>query len=489
MAGLEFVVLAVPAAAVARLVFGLISDIVKKAETARQNKLECNYLKRHVSQIGRLLLRLQLQDPEVAEALAGLRDTLQEAHVLVVACQKSNMVKEIFSAGEQAMKFTQVNGRIDSHLLVIQLLSQISITHRLDRILSPNHTSILVPSPGYGDDYGSGSRSLQLKESAKVPYVGSTSMHAVVHFTSAEIAVLTGNYGHVLSEDSSGTVYKGILHDGQEVAVKSLKNKGSQREGAFVSELETLSQLRHDHILRLVGWCSEDDDRMFIYQYQHMSNGTLRDHLTKGGSEGSASASPVTSSWKARLQTLLGVAGAIDYLHRFAVTGIIHRNVSSSSILLDKSCVPCLSDFGAAILQVPTTGGQHVGDVVGRVGYTDPEYCRTRCVSPASDVYSFGVVILEVLTGRPPSWEGKLPNTLVGFAVPIIKSGNLRSVLDRRPSPKPTPRQMEALELVAYTATRCLWQQDRPFMANVVINLHTALGLIDGDEPKRLQWS
>ena len=324
----------------------------------------------------------------------------------------------------------------------------------------------MVPGPGKGFD----SRSLQLKEPAKVAYVGSTSTHAAAHFTSVEIAVLTGNYG-------------------QEVAVKSLKNHGSQREGAFVAEIEILRNLRHNHIVRLVGWCTEDDERMFVYQYQHTSNGTLRDHLTPGGSGGSASASPVTSSWKARLQALLGAAGAIDHLHRFAVPGIIHRNVSSSSILLDKSCVPCLSDFGAAILQVPTTGGQHVGDVVGKVGYTDPEYCRTRCVSPASDVYSFGVVILEVLTGRPPSWEGKDPNTLVGFAVPAIESRNLRSVLDRRPSPEPTPRQMEALELVAYTATRCLWQQDRPFMANVVINLHTALGFIDGDKPKELQWS
>ncbi|VAH37820.1 unnamed protein product [Triticum turgidum subsp. durum] len=472
MAGLELVVVAVPAAAVARLVFVLISDITKAAEKARENKVECEHLKGRVSHIGRLLHRLKLQDPEVAEALAGLRDTLLMAHDLVVACQKSNGLKKLFCAGEQAAKFKKVNDRIDSHLLDIQLLSQISLTHRLDQILSPDATtmvasaSAMVPGPGKGFD----SRSLQLKEPAKVAYVGSTSTHAAAHFTSVEIAVLTGNYG-------------------QEVAVKSLKNHGSQREGAFVAEIEILRNLRHNHIVRLVGWCTEDDERMFVYQYQHTSNGTLRDHLTPGGSGGSASASPVTSSWKARLQALLGAAGAIDHLHRFAVPGIIHRNVSSSSILLDKSCVPCLSDFGAAILQVPTTGGQHVGDVVGKVGYTDPEYCRTRCVSPASDVYSFGVVILEVLTGRPPSWEGKDPNTLVGFAVPAIESRNLRSVLDRRPSPEPTPRQMEALELVAYTATRCLWQQDRPFMANVVINLHTALGFIDGDKPKELQWS
>jgi len=302
-----------------------------------------------------------------------------------------------------------------------------------------------------------------------------------MEFTSAEIAVLTGNFDHLLSEDCSGTVYKGCLHDGQEVVVKSLKNHGRQgheQEGAFVAELEILYQLRHHHIVRLVGWCGEDDERLFVYE--HTSNGTLRDHLHGGGK-----ASPVTSSWKARVKALLGAARAIDHLHRIAAPRIIHRNVSSSSILLDESWTPRVSGFGAAVLlqasPVCEEHGQVVAEVVGASGYIDPEYRRTKRVSPASDVYSFGVVMLEVLTGTPPK-EGEDLMTSVGCAVPIIESGNLVSVLDRRPSQEPSPRQMEALELVAYTAARCLWQQDRPEMSNVVTDLDTALGLIEGDE-------
>ncbi|XP_044318594.1 putative serine/threonine-protein kinase-like protein CCR3 [Triticum aestivum] len=460
-------------AQLALYVHGLVTKITTAADTARQNKLECQNLARRVSVIGDLLV--QLQDPGVAQPLAGLGDTLQEAHDLVVACQKWSVRRKFLYADDQAERFREVNRRIDSHLILIPLLSHISIARRLDQVVPPNPTSVLLPAA----------------PPTMVAASAMASTYVPVEFASAEIAFLTGNFGHVLTEDGSATVYKGRLHDGQEVAVKSLKNHGPQRheqEGAFVAELETICHLRHDHIVPLVGWCAEDDDRMFVYQYQHTSNGTLRDHLMQGGSRGSASASPVTSSWKACVQALLGVSMAVDHLHRVAEPRIIHRNVSSSSILMDESWAARVSGFGAAVLQEPTTGGQLVGEVAGTFGYIDPEYRRTRRVGTASDVYSFGVVMLEVLTGRPPSWEeGKDPKTLAGFAAPLIEGGSLGSVLDWRPSPVPTPGQMEALNLVAYTAARCLWSQpqDRPAMSNVVTNLEAALGLIDNSEPKR----
>uniref|UniRef100_M8CT74 Putative serine/threonine-protein kinase-like protein CCR3 n=1 Tax=Aegilops tauschii TaxID=37682 RepID=M8CT74_AEGTA len=457
------------AAQLALYVHGLVTKITKAAETVKQNKLECDHLARRVSVIGKLLPRLQLQDPEGAQPLAGLGDTLQEAHDIIVACQKWSASRKFFYAGVQAEKFREVNGRIDSHLILIPLLSHISITRRLDQIIpAPTPTRVLLPIVATASDMVP---SLELQE-----------------FTSAEITILTGNFHHVLREDSSMTVYKGRLHDGLDVTVKCLKNYGRQRqeqEGAFVAELEILPRLRHDHIVGLVGWCSEDGDRMFVYQYQHTSNGTLRDHLTLGGGRGSASASPATSSWKVRVQALLGASRAVDHLHRVSAPQIIHRNVSSSSILLDESWLARVSGFGAAVLQAATKGelhGQLVGEVVGHFGYIDPEYRRTHRVTPASDVYSFGVVILEVLTGRPPSWEEA--HTLVGFAVPFIEGGNLGPLLDRRPSPEPTPGQLQALELVAYTAARCLWRRDRPAMSDVVTNLDMALGLIERDDSK-----
>ncbi|KQK22932.1 hypothetical protein BRADI_1g70190v3 [Brachypodium distachyon] len=206
-------------------------------------------------------------------------------------------------------------------------------------------------------------------------------------------------------------------------------------------------------------------------------------------------------SWRMRIEALLGASRAIYYLHHVAVPQIIHRNISSSGILLDASWMPRLSGFGVAVWEVETVtspGETQLVEVVGVPGYIDPEYSRTGRVCPASEVYSFGVVMLEALTGRPPvapsSWningQENHPMTLVGFALPIIENGNLEDVLDRRPEPELTPRQMEALQLVADTALRCLSPQgrNRPAMSDVVSILDTALGTIRRDELWRIEW-
>uniref|UniRef100_A0A8R7TPP0 Protein kinase domain-containing protein n=2 Tax=Triticum urartu TaxID=4572 RepID=A0A8R7TPP0_TRIUA len=171
-------------------------------------------------------------------------------------------------------------------------------------------------------------------------------------------------------------------------------------EDAFVPELVIVFRLRHSHILHLVGWCADEDDRMFVYE--HMCNGTLRDRLQRAG--GGSSSSAATAPWMTRVAVLLGASRAIHYLHCGAQPVVIHRNVSSSNILLDMNWTPRLSGFGAAVYQAAgeERGGQVVEEVVGTPGYIDPEYNRTKRVSTGSDVYSFGVVMLEALTGEDP---------------------------------------------------------------------------------------
>ncbi|PNT63037.1 hypothetical protein BRADI_4g10630v3 [Brachypodium distachyon] len=457
---------------------GIITKIMRAAKTARQNKRECVHLASRVSVIAPVLHRLQQQDPEVAQSLVGLRDALNEAHDLVVTCGpksqgKRETVRQFFGARRRAEQFKEVNRKIDSSLIPIALLTHISFMARLDRIISPNHvgvptttvvTAVVVPSPG--------SSSLQL-ESAQVPVVSSSHVAAEM-FTAAEIAMVTDNFAHVLivSEDrGSGTVYyKGRLHDGQEVVVKRLENGWQGMEGAFVAELEILFPLHHDHIVCLIGWCAEEDKRMFVYDYKDVSNGTLGDHLRGGG-----------LSWRMRIEALLGAARAINHLHCVTEQPIVHRNVSSSSILLDAFWTPRLSSFGTAVWQEgpSSTGeGQLVAEVVGTFGYVDPEYSRTNRVSAASDVYSFGKVMLETLTGWPPVKKGEDPMAWVECAFPIIENRKLQDVLlDSRLATELTPPQLEALQLVADTAARCLWQRQehRPAMSSVVANLETAL--------------
>uniref|UniRef100_A0ACD5VJW0 Uncharacterized protein n=1 Tax=Avena sativa TaxID=4498 RepID=A0ACD5VJW0_AVESA len=494
------------AAAVAQLVGnvdGLIFKIKRAADTAKQNTRECENLVVYLSTIEEVLPTLP-EDPEVARPLARLGSTLQEAHDLVVACQKRGSFSKIFRANSLADRFREVNARITCDLSLFPLVIYTAIARRLDRMVLPaqNDSGAMAPAG---------------KSSGTVAVETQTQMVLVSHVSSGsdddnprrltrpEIAASTSNLAVVLGGGRSGTVYKGSLHHGgrvREVAVKVLKKHGRQgMEVSFVAELEILFPLRHDHIARLVGWCEEAEEERRVFVYEHMSNGTLRDHLLGLGvhGHGGGAGSPVASSWSGRVEVLLGAARALEHLHRRATLPVIHRNVSSSNILLDARWRSYLSDFGQALLQAACEEhggqGQLVPEAIGTFGYLDPEYYSTRRVSPAIDVYSFGVVTLEVLTGRPhvnssssKGQLGEVPVAMVSSVLPVIQNGKLRDVLDGRPSLVPTPAQLKALELVANTAMLCLWPQgkDRPAISNVVANLEKALGIIRSDETNLL---
>jgi serine/threonine protein kinase len=293
----------------------------------------------------------------------------------------------------------------------------------------------------------------------------STSSRIFKNYTLAEIKDYTNNFDLALliGQGVSGKVYKGKLHDGREVAVKRLEDGLRRAQDTFGMELALIQPLGHDHIVRLVGSCAEGEERILVYD--HMDNGTLRDHLTNN------EASP---SWITRVQVLLGAARGIKHLHR---KEIIQGNLTSSDILLDRSLTLRVSGFGAAVRRAPGAMSQAV-DVVQTEGYQDPEYPGSGHVRPETDVYSFGVVMLEVLTGKPPVVD---TNTmLVPWAQSSIRAGKLGDVLDRRPAANPSRSQLRALQLVAETAVSCLCLDgdNRLPVAVVVRKLERALDVI-----------
>ncbi|KAM0890903.1 hypothetical protein ACQ4PT_026746 [Festuca glaucescens] len=225
-----------------------------------------------------------------------------------------------------------------------------------------------------------------------------------------------------------------------------------------------------------VGPVRPELDRLLVYEY--IKNGELHDHLHRRSSP-----SPVTVSWKMRIDVLLGVSRAIEHLQCHAVPPVIHRDIKSANILFDSSWVPRLSDFGSSVhLDPMKEDDTHA--VLGTYGYVDPEYLKTGRLKPASDIYSLGVLMLEVLTGKKAFVnEGDLENPrldLACFAVPIIEGGYIGKLLDKRPAPKATPRQRQALAYVAQTTACCVQMQgkDRPAISEVVASLETALELI-----------
>ncbi|BAT15172.1 Os11g0666300, partial [Oryza sativa Japonica Group] len=293
-------------------------------------------------------------------------------------------------------------------------------------------------------------------------------------FTLVELAAATNNFAadREIGYGSFGTVYKGTFPDGRKVAIKHEGADSVQgHRDAFLSEVDILPTLRHRHIIRLLGWCVAEKENSLVYEY--MKNGSLHDHL-HGGAPSSSSPSPVTTSWRKHMEILLGISRAIEYLHSHAVTPVIHRDDKASNILLDDTWAPRLADFGLSLKISWDDIKCRNAPVMGTSRYADPEYISTGRLTLAMDVYSFGVVMLEMLTGKTAAGlVSNNKNSLVSFALPKIEAKKLEEVLDRRPAQKPTARQLQATDLVAATAARCLCLQGkkRPAISEVVAEL------------------
>ena len=306
-------------------------------------------------------------------------------------------------------------------------------------------------------------------------------------FNLAELVAATNNFSleNKIGAGSYGVVYQGKLADGREVAIKrgetgTKMKKFQEKESAFESELAFLSRLHHKHLVRLVGFCEEKDERLLVYEY--MKNGALYDHLHDKNNVDKNSS--VLNSWRMRIKIALDASRGIEYLHNYAVPSIIHRDIKSSNILIDATWTARVSDFGLSLMSPDSELDYRPTKAAGTVGYIDPEYYGLNVLTAKSDVYGLGVVLLELLTGKRAIFRvgdnGGTPTSVVDFAVPAIMAGELAKILDPRVDP-PELNETEAVELVAYTAMHCvnLEGKDRPTMADIVANLERALALCD----------
>lgn len=233
-------------------------------------------------------------------------------------------------------------------------------------------------------------------------------------FTYADLATATNGFSksNMLGEGGFGCVYKGVLSNGQVVAVKQLKSGASQGEKEFQAEVEIISRVHHRHLVSLVGYCIAESQRLLVYDY--VANDTLEYHLhkRKGG--------PVMD-WATRIKVASGAARGLAYLHEDCHPRIIHRDIKSANILLDNNFEAQVSDFGLA--KLTSDANTHVTTrVMGTFGYLAPEYASSGKLTEKSDVFSFGVVLLELLTGRKPVDVSQPPGeeSLVEWARPIL---------------------------------------------------------------------
>ncbi|KAL2487676.1 putative receptor-like protein kinase [Forsythia ovata] len=304
----------------------------------------------------------------------------------------------------------------------------------------------------------------------------STAANPLIVYTFDELRAITGNFrqDYMLGGGGFGNVYKGhISEDLREgiqsttVAVKVHDGDNSyQGHREWLAEVIFLGQLSHPNLVKLIGYCCEDEHRVLIYEY--MPRGSVENNLF--------SRVLLPLPWSIRMKIAFGAAKGLAFLHE-AEKPVIYRDFKTSNILLDEDYNAKLSDFGLA-KDGPVGDKSHVSTrIMGTYGYAAPEYIMTGHLSPRSDVYSFGVVLLELLTGRKSLDKSRRAReqNLTDWALPLMKEKKkLLDIVDPRLE---DDYPIKGLQKAAMLSYHCLNRNPkaRPLMRDIVDSLEPLL--------------
>ncbi|KAJ7561456.1 hypothetical protein O6H91_03G029200 [Diphasiastrum complanatum] len=262
-----------------------------------------------------------------------------------------------------------------------------------------------------------------------------------------------------LGQGSYGVVYKGILYDGSEVAIKHLSRHSTQGNEEFVNEVAIITSIQHKNLVKLKGCCIEGEERLLVYEY--MDHKSL--DLSLFGTH--------VLNWKTRYNITVGIASAINYLHEESEPRILHRNIKVSKILLDINFQPKISDFVLARLFPEEQSFIDTTTFLETTGYLAPEATHGHLTEKV-DVFSFGVLLFEIISGRKNQEIGLQNETLyiVDKAFRLCEEGRLLELVDPRlegdyPEDQATNLINIAMLCVQGDAFR------RPKMSNVVAML------------------
>ncbi|KAK9092217.1 hypothetical protein Syun_027128 [Stephania yunnanensis] len=277
--------------------------------------------------------------------------------------------------------------------------------------------------------------------------------------------VATGNFSlaNKLGEGGFGSVYKGKLHNGCEIAVKRLSKYSGQGVIEFKNEVELIAKLQHRNLVQIIGCCIEEEEKMLIYEY--MPNKSLNFLLFDQTRSKSL-------DWKMRYDIIFGIARGVLYLHQDSRLRIIHRDLKASNILLDAKMNPKISDFGMARIFGGDQSQANTRRVVGTYGYMAPEYAMDGLFSVKSDVFSFGVLLLEIISGKKNSgfYHEDPTMNLMKHAWELWKDGRILELID--PSMGNSFLEEEVVRFIQ-VGILCVQEKakDRPTMSDVIFML------------------
>ncbi|XP_057537429.1 cysteine-rich receptor-like protein kinase 44 isoform X2 [Amaranthus tricolor] len=293
-----------------------------------------------------------------------------------------------------------------------------------------------------------------------------------LQFSVGTIKVATDNFAdeNKLGEGASGTVYKGKLPDGQEIAVKRFERNAILGDAQFKNEILTLAKLHHRNLVRLLGFCLEEEEMLLIYEF--VINRSLDNFLFDPMHRASM-------NWETRYKIINGVARGVLYLHEDSRLRIIHRDLKAANVLLDADFNPKIADFGTAKLFKIDQSQAVTSKVVGTHGYMPPEYLAQGQVSLKSDVFSFGVLVLEIVSGQRISSfrAAETSDNLLTFAWKNWVEGNAWNLVDLV---LPSASSAEILRCI-HIGLLCVQNNmvDRPTMSSVLLMLSSVSMTLD----------
>ncbi|GAB2222249.1 hypothetical protein Drorol1_Dr00013455 [Drosera rotundifolia] len=266
-------------------------------------------------------------------------------------------------------------------------------------------------------------------------------------FSYAELELATGGFSkaNFLAESRFGSVHRGMLSDGQVIAVKQDKLASVLSNAEFGSEVEVLSCAQHRNVVMLIGFCIEGKQRFLVYEY--ICNGSLDAHLY--------GRNQVPLEWSARYKIAVGAARGLRYLHEECRVGcIVHRDMRPSNILLTHDYEPLVGDYGLAGLH-PDEDIKTETRIIGTFGYMTPNYAQSSNITEKADMYAFGVVLVELITGQKAvdltSPRGE--QCLSKWARPLLEQCAVEELIDPRLGNQYAEQEVYR---VMYTASMCI---------------------------------
>ncbi|XP_048542622.1 putative cysteine-rich receptor-like protein kinase 23 isoform X2 [Triticum urartu] len=489
------------ASSVAQLVgvdaLGLVSMVVQAALAARRHRDACVRLAQHVELVGGLLGELELDELMRREAtrrpLEQLGAALRRCYALATACQDCGYLRRLLLGGRMADELCAAQHEIDMFIRLIPLIALVDNSTNTRRAMveegvlsvvtdSSNH-HIRFPARDLEFTKIRVQGATELRNVQEQPFVGKVDlqeqkisnveelMELCAHieatcmgfskFNFFQIMDGTGNFSEkaIIGRGGFATVYKCELSDGVTVAIKR-----AHEYATLGSELQ-LAKLQHTNLIRLLGWCIHEKERILVYEFMH--NGSLDRHIydrTKG---------PLLD-WSKRLKIIKGLIEGLVYMHKGSMLWIVNRDLKPNNILLDYNMNPRIADFGSARALSSDVAEEHTNMVVGTCGYKAPEYASRGVYSVKTDVFSFGVLVLAIISGRKNTIlekQGDTVGDLVRYAWHMCKDQRLHELVD--PS-LGNGYEIAEITRCAQMALLCAQEDpaDRPTMTDVATMLN-----------------